>query len=183
MTTIYDEQLANIGVFDEKHLANYVTALMKKYGLTCEIVAKKANMSESTVRNICSAKTPNPGIYTALPIIYAAGGTPEEFYFGAKVAHANEATINSIIAMFEQRIADKDRMHERQDEQIRAHYEQHRQDYIENAEKRLADKQELNEQLKKEIRSYKILTWICIAVLVGLLIAEVMNPNLGWLRY
>ena len=190
MTTIYDEQLASIGVLDEKHLANYLTAVMKKNGFTCEAVAKKSHTSESTVRNMCSAKTPNPGIFNALPVIYAAGGDPAEMLFGSKVLSSNESSINSIIAMFEQRIADKDQMHERQDEQIRAHYDQHRQDYKENVEKRLADKREIIEQqekhiasLKKEIISARILTWICISVLVGLLIMEVMNPSLGWLRF
>jgi hypothetical protein len=61
---------------------------------------------------------------------------------------------------------------------------------VENYEKRLADKREIIEEkdkhitsLKKEITSHKILSWICVAVLVALLIAEVMNPNLGWLRF
>ena len=66
---------------------------------------------------------------------------------------------------------------------IRTHYEQHRQDVTENYEKRLADKREIIDQLKKEILSTRILAWLCVAVLVALLIAEVMNPNLGWLRF
>ena len=60
----------------------------------------------------------------------------------------------------------------------------------EQYEKRLSDKRELIESykehiktLEKDSRSHKIAFWICAAVLIAILIAEVMNPNLGWLRY
>jgi hypothetical protein len=82
------------------------------------------------------------------------------------------------------------KMNETHINNIRTHYEQHRQDVKENYEKRLADKREIIEQkdkhiktLEKEILSSKIFSWVCVAVLVALLIAEVMNPNLGWLRF
>ena len=75
-------------------------------------------------------------------------------------------------------------------ENIRSHYEQHREDVTENYEKRLADKREIIESkdkhiesLKKENRHSKILSWACILVLVSLLIAEVMNPELGWIKF
>ena len=73
---------------------------------------------------------------------------------------------------------------------IRSHYEQHRQDSIENYEKRLSDKREIIEEkdnhiktLKKEMLYARIFSWICVGILVSLLIAELMNPNLGWLRF
>jgi ribosomal protein S15P/S13E len=66
---------------------------------------------------------------------------------------------------------------------IRSHYEQHRKDVTENFEKRLADKREIIEMQKRELISSKVVAWVCGAILVALLIAEVMNPNLGWLRY
>ena len=60
----------------------------------------------------------------------------------------------------------------------------------ENYEKRLSDKRELIESyqvqiqtLEKECRSSKISFWICVAVFIAVLIAEVMNPNLGWFRF
>ena len=73
---------------------------------------------------------------------------------------------------------------------IRAHYEQHRQDVTENYERRLADKRELidtkNEHIKtleKECKHFKIAFWICVIVLVSILILEVMNPQLGWIKF
>ena len=37
--------------------------------------------------------------------------------------------------------------------------------------------------LKKIILVLGIALSLCLLILIGLLIAEVMNPNLGWLRY
>lgn len=75
-------------------------------------------------------------------------------------------------------------------ENIRAHYEQHHEDLKENYEKRLADKRELIETknehirtLERECKHAKIFSWICASILVGLLILEVMNPTLGWIKF
>ena len=73
---------------------------------------------------------------------------------------------------------------------IRSHYEQHHEDLKENYEKRLADKRELIESYKEHIsslerdsRTSKIAFWICVAVFIGVLVAEVMFPSLGWVRF
>lgn len=73
---------------------------------------------------------------------------------------------------------------------IRSHYEQHHEDLKENYERRLADKRELIEtkdahikSLERECLHAKVFSWVCAAVLVSLLIAEVMNPNLGWIKF
>lgn len=68
-------------------------------------------------------------------------------------------------------------------ENIRAHYQQHHEDLKENYERRLADKRELIDTLRMELRTSKIFSWVCILVLVALLIAEVMNPSLGWIKF
>ena len=75
-------------------------------------------------------------------------------------------------------------------ENIRAHYQQHHEDLKENYERRLADKRELIEtkdahikSLERECLHAKVFSWLCAAVLVSLLIAEVMNPNLGWIKF
>lgn len=73
---------------------------------------------------------------------------------------------------------------------IRSHYEQHHEDLKENFERRLADKRELIESykehiktLEKDVRISKIAIWICVAAFIAFLIAELLNPNLGWFRY
>lgn len=174
---------------DAKLVAKYLTTLKEKSGLTIEAIAEKSQRSESTVKNLCSGKSEDPRIDTVAPVIYAMGGSVDEMYTGKKDA-AKEISISSIKEIYEHQLAELGKINETHINNIRAHYEQHRQDSIENYEKRLADKREIIEQkdnhiktLEKESLHSKIFAWVCVAVLVALLIAEVMNPNLGWLRY
>lgn len=176
---------------DAKLVAKYLTTLKEKSGLTYETIAKKSERSESTVKNLCSGKTEDPRLDTVAPVIYAMGGSIDEMYNPGKSKDAvKEISISSIKEIYEQQLSEMAKMSETHINNIRAHYEQHRQDFKENVEKRFADKREIIAQqeehiktLKKENLTSKIFTIICVVVLVGLLIAEVMIPNLGWLRY
>lgn len=175
---------------DAKKVANYLSKLRDTTGLTYEVVAEKSDMSESTVKNLCTGKTEDPRLKTVAPIVYALGGSLDEMYTGKSKDTVKEISINSIKEIYEQQLLEMAKMNEAHITNIRAHYEQHRQDSIENYERRLADKREIIDQkdkhiksLEKEILSSKVFSWVCVAILVALLIAEVMNPNLGWFRY
>lgn len=175
---------------DSRIVAKYISALKEKSGLTYEAIAEKSGRSESTVKNLCLGKTEDPRLDTVAPVIYAVGGSIDEMYTGKSKDAVKEISISSIKEIYEQQLLETAKMSETHINNIRAHYEQHRQDSIENYEKQLTDKREIIEQkdkhintLEKEILSSKIFSWVCVAILVALLIAEVMNPNLGWLRY
>ena len=175
---------------DAKLVAKYLTALKEKSGLTYEAIAVKSERSESTVKNLCSGKTEDPRLDTVAPVIYAMGGSIDEMYTGKSKDAVKEISISSIKEISEQQLLETAKMSESHISNIRAHYEQHRKDSIENYEKRLDDKREIIAQkeehiktLKKEIATTRVLSWVCVAILVALLIAEVMNPNLGWFRY
>ena len=176
---------------DAKLVANYLATLKEKTGLTYEAIAERSNRSESTVKNLFAGKSDNPGIDTVAPVIYAMGGSIDEMYNPGKSKDAmKEISISSIKEIYEYQLSETVKMSETHINNIRAHYEQHRQDSIENYEKRLADKREIIEQkdkhiksLEKEILSSRVFSWICVGVLVALLIAEVMNPDLGWFRF
>lgn len=176
---------------DEKMLANYLTALREKTGLTYEAVAEKSQRSVSTVKNLCSGKTEDPRLDTVAPVIYALGGSIDEMYNPGKSKDAvKEISINSIKDIYEHQLAEMAKVNEAHISNIRAHYEQHRQDYRENVEKRFADKREIIAQqeehiktLKKENLMSKLFSLGCLAILITLLILEVMNPNLGWFRF
>ena len=170
---------------DARLVAKYFTLLKEKTGFTNEVWAEKANGSVPTLKNLLSGKTEDPRIATIAPYIYAAGGSLDEMYTGEHKEDDNE-TVHLIKEMCEHQV----RMSETHINNIRAHYEQHRQDSIENYEKRLADKREIIEEkdehiksLKKEMLYSRIFSWLCVGILVSLLIAELMNPNLGWLRF
>ena len=175
---------------DAKIVANYFTMLKEKTGFTNEAWAEKANGSVSTLKNLLSGKTEDPRLATIAPYIYAAGGSIDEMYAGNSGGATKDASINIIKEIYEHQLSEMSKTSEAHINNIRTHYEQHRQDVKENYEKRLEDKREILEQkdnhintLKKELLSARILSWTCIAILVALLIAEVMNPDLGWFRF
>ena len=172
-------------------VAEYLNTLRQKTGLTFEAVAEKAKCSESTVKNLCYGKTEDPRIGTVAPIIYAMGGSLDELYDPEKSKdELKETSVSALKDIYEYQVSVIKETSESHINNIRSHYEQHHEDLKENFERRLADKKDLNEMqaahiktLERECRHSKILSWICIAILVSLLIAEVMNPSLGWLRF
>ena len=178
-------------MIDAKLVANYLATLKEKTGLTYEAIAERSNRSESTVKNLFAGKSDNPGIDTVAPVIYAMGGSIDEMYNPGKSKDTmKEISIASIKEIYEYQLSETVKMSETHINNIRAHYEQHRQDSIENYEKRLSDKREIIEEkdqhiksLKKEMLYSRIFSLGCIGILVALLIAEVMNPNLGWFRF
>ena len=174
---------------DAKLVAKYLTALKEKSGLTFEAISEKSQRSESTVKNLCSGKTEDPRIDTVAPVVYAMGGSLDEMFTGKKDV-AKEISISSIKEIYQYQLSEIGKLNETHINNIRAHYEQHRQDTIENYERRLADKREIISEKDEHIKSLKkekftrtIFAVACIAILVGLLIAEVMNPNLGWIKF
>ena len=172
-------------------VANYLSSLKNKTGLTYEAIAEKSNRSESTVKNLCLGKAEDPRIDTVAPIIYALGGSMDEMLNpGKSKDDLKEGSVTQLREMYETQIVTMKETSELHIGNIRSHYEQHHEDLKENYEKRLADKREIIEtkdahikSLQKECLHAKVFSMICILVLVSLLIAEVMNPNLGWIKF
>lgn len=165
-------------------VAEYLTTLRLKNDLTFEAIAERSKRSVSTVKNLCTGKTEDPRLDTVAPIVYAMGGSIDEMYNPDK--SKDEIKETSVLAMkdiYENQLTAIKESYDEQISNIRGHYEQHHRDLVDNFEKRLADKREIIEMQKKENVSSKVVAWVCGAILVALLIAEVMNPNLGWLRY
>ena len=167
---------------DAKLVANYITTLKEKSGLTDEIIAEKSGRSVATVKNLRSGKTEDPRLDTVAPVIYALGGSIDEMYTGKKDA-AKEVSISSIKEIYEQQLLDMSKTHEAHVNNIRSHYEHHIEDLKENFKNRLADKDEIIKEKGRHGNFFKILACVGLAILVGLLIIEVMHPNLGWLRF
>lgn len=160
---------------DAKLVAKYLTSLKEKTGLTYEAIADKSQRAEATIKNLCSGKTEDPRLDTVAPVIYAMGGSIDEMYTGKKDA-GKEISITSIKEIYEQQLAEMGKTNEAHINNIRAHYEQHREDTISNYERLL--KQEIGQK-----NFFKIAACVGFAILLCLLILEVSNPNLGWIRY
>lgn len=172
-------------------VAEYLTSLKLKTGLTYEAIAQKINGSESTVKNLCLGKSPDPRLDTIAPIVYALGGSIDEMYNPDKTKDAvKETSVLALKDIYEEQLVRIKETNEEHIHNIRSHYEQHHEDLKENYERRLADKREIidsqNEHiqtLKKENLINKISLGVCLVVFFAVLIAELMNPNLGWLRF
>ena len=168
----------------EQLIANYINKKRIEAGLTYGDIAELKKMSESTVKNLCTNKTDNPGIKTIMPVMDAVGGSFDEMLFPDKTK--DEVKETSILAMkdiYENQLNALKESYDEQIHNVRTHYEQHHQDLVENFEKRLADKREIIEMQKKENIASKTVAWVFGSILVLLLIVEVMNPTLGWIRY
>ena len=167
---------------DENFIAKYLTRIIKETGNTYESIAQKCNMSESTVKNICLSKTVNPGILNVAPIVYAANGSLDEMC-GKTKEDIDEKTKNLIKEMSEFQFAEYKKTEETRIENIRKDHEQHRNDISTNYERLLSEKE-------NQVKLFKRLASICFgiacvgfAILIGLLILEVTNPNLGWIQF
>ena len=162
---------------DARIVAKYLTSLKEKSGLTYEAIAEKCEMSEVTVKNLCLGKTEDPRLNTVLPVTYALGGSMDEMCNpGKSKDEVKEISINSIKEMYEQQLSEIRKTNEIHIENIRSHYEQHREDTITNYERLL--KAERNQG-----NFFKILACIGLGILIGILILEVSNPNLGWIKF
>lgn len=176
---------------DAKLVAEYLSTLKGKTGLTFEAIAEKSSRSESTVKNLCSGKADDPRIDTIAPIVYALGGSLDEMLNPKKSKdELKETSVLAIKDTYEHQASLMKEANEIHINNIRSHYEQHHEDLKENFERRLADKRELIESYKEHIKTLekdclicKIAIWICVAAFIAFLIAELLNPNLGWFRY
>lgn len=161
---------------DAKLVANYLLKLKEKNGFTIEVWAEKSNASVSTLKNLLSGKTEDPRLATIAPYIYAGGGSVDEMYTGKSKDQIKEISISSIKEIYELQMTERAKSYEEHTNAIRAHYEQHRADTITNYERLLKEK-------NNQVNFFKILSCIGFGILIALLILEVANPSLGWIKF
>ena len=154
---------------DKELVAKYLNKLKDDTGLTIEAIARKSGRSESSVKNLLYANVDDPRLDTVTPIVYALKGSVDEMLNPGKSRDGlNE---NSGVQRCKDGCVFRE-MHETHNADIKEHYEN-----------RLADKKEIIDNLKKECLHAKILSWVCVLILVGLLILEVSNPKMGWIQF
>ena len=169
---------------DTKLVAEYLSNLKGKTGLTYEAIAEKSGRSESSIKNLCSGKADDPRIDTIAPIVYALGGSLDEMLNPKQSKdELKETSILALKDIYEDQLNTLKENHKEEIQSIRTHYEQHHQDLVDNFEKRLSDKREIIEIQKKENLVSKIAAWSFGSILILILVIEVMNPNLGWIRF
>ena len=167
-----------------------------KLGLTFEKLADEAKLPEPTVKNILTKKTRHPRSDTLDKLLVALGLSDKNAIATAKTEiekqgiKESDASVLALKEIYEFQIASMKETNEVHIANIRSHYERHIDELRESHrkceehyEKRLADKREIIEANKKDCAHSRLFSYICIVILVALLIAEVMNPNLGWFRF
>ena len=176
-------QLLNEGL-----LAKYLTKKEVENHLTVEAIVATSGIPESTVKNLLSGKSKDPQLSTVIPVMQAVGGSFDEML--NMKGDIKEGSALALKDIYEYQLSAIKETNEEHIHNIRAHYEQHHEDLKENFEKRLADKREIIDScnqhiatLKNDCRSSRIAFWICVAVFIAVLVAEVMHPSLGWVRY
>ena len=165
--------------------------------LTFEQMESGTGVSKDTIKNILYGKVKNPGVEKLSPICEFLGVSIQKVLRQSERTELENQGIKTdnvaILALkeiYEMQQAATKETNELHIKNIREHYEQHRQDYMANVEKRLADKLELinskNEHIKtlnKVCLFLSLSLGVCLAILITLLIAEVMNPHLGWIQF
>lgn len=168
---------------DAKLVAKYLTSLKEKTGLTYEAIAEKCGLSESTVKNLFSGKSEDPRLNTVAPVTYVLNGSVDEMYTGKTKDEIKEISITSIKEMYEFQNAELRKTNETHLYNIRAHYEQHRQDTISYFERLLDEKDHQIKHFKKTSYIGFAVAGIGFGILIVILILEVANPSLGWIRF
>ena len=143
---------------DAKIVANYLTSKKEKSGLTYEEIAERSGLSISTVKNLCLGRTEDPRLNTVAPVTYAVDGSIDEMITGNRKVEVQQ---NSNIQVYEQ--------------------------YIKSINENHAREMDLKDEIIKikdnHANFFKILACVGLSILIGILILEVTNPNLGWIRF
>lgn len=168
---------------DALMVANYLTRLKEKTGITYEAIAEQTGLSLSTVKNLFSGKSEDPRLNTVAPVIYMLNGSVDEMYSGKPKETLQEISLNSIKEMYEFQLTEQRKNEEIRIANIRADHEQHRNDIVNNYERLLTEKDKNNKSSKTFGITWFAIACIALLVLIVLLILEVTNPNLGWIKF
>ena len=142
-------------------IVNYLNALKTKGNFTYETVSNLSGVPESTVKNIFTGKTEDPRFETVAAIVLAMGGSLDAIYSAAKQGDVEGHAIIALKESYEQRISD-----------LKEHYE-----------RMLAEKERHIETIKLDKKWFRIGFVIAVIIFAMLCVAELLNPNLGWIRY
>ena len=168
---------------DALMVANYLTRLKEKTGITYEAIAEQSGLSLSTVKNLFSGKSEDPRLNTVAPVIYILNGSVDEMYSGKPKETIQEISLNSIKEMYEFQLTEQRKNEEIRIANIRADHEQHRNDIVNNYERLLSEKDKNNKSSKTFGITFFTIACIALSVLIVLLILEVTNPSLGWIKF
>ena len=164
-------------------VANYLTKLKEKTGLTFEAIAEQTGLSLSTVKNLFSGKSEDPRLNTVAPVIYILNGSVDEMYSGKPKETLQEISLNSIKDMYEFQLAQQRKDEEIRVANIRADHDKYIEIINNNHEQISTEKDKrINLLMKIAIVGCTVASILAI-ILIALLILEVMHPEKGWIKF
>jgi DNA-binding Xre family transcriptional regulator len=128
---------------------DYILALKEAGKFSLEDMANISGIPLSTIRNICTGKTPDARFGTVAKLVMSLGGDLNELIGYEK---KKEIEVNSTVSLketYEMRIADIINSYEARLEDVKSLCELRLADMRRNYEERLADQKELLIDLKK----------------------------------
>ena len=153
----------------------YLNALKTKGNYTYADISNLSGIPEATIRKIFSGETADPRFETIQKLVTSMGGSMDKILAEddnkpdiEQIGKLEADVIKAVKDIYENRVAD----------------------LKEHTDRRLDDKMEIIENqnehiktLKKELFLSKIFTCIGFGILIVLLILEVANPDLGWIKF
>ena len=128
----------------------YISALKEKGGFTSEDMANLSGIPISTIRNVCSGKTPDAHFSTIAKLVISLGGDLNELIGYEK---KKEIEVNSTVSLketYEMRIADLIKSYEARIEDIKSFSDIRVADIQRCYETRIEDIRRMYEGLKVE---------------------------------
>lgn len=151
-------------------MAEYLIDLKEKGNYSFEQIAAKSGIPEGTVKNVLSGKTEDPRFDTVSKIVYAMGGSMDEFtaqrFHRAPAAETAEESVETagIVLLresYEARIAEIKQTYEARIEDLQKQQQSH---------------------IAHSVRIWR-LCMILITFLVGVIIVDLLFGSVGWIRY
>jgi predicted transcriptional regulator len=171
-------------------LADYVNALRIKNKMTIEEVARLSDNPEPTVKNILTKKTLNPGFEVGCSLIYAVGGSVDEFFGYAKKEVSDQSSMVYLKEFYEKQMSEQKAGEDARINNITSHYEKRLDELREKCteqkerhEERIAEINEHIDTIKLDKRWFRIATCILAFALVSLLVLEMLTPGMGWIKF
>lgn len=153
-------------------IVNYLNALKTKGNFTYEMISKLSGVPESTVKNIFTGKTEDPRFETVAAIVLAMGGSLDAIYSVAKQEDVEANAVITITESYEHRMED-----------MKEHYENRLAEKDRYYERLLAEAEKHIKTIMLDKKWFRIGFVIAVIIFAMLCVAELLNPNLGWIRY
>lgn len=150
-------------------MAEYLNNLKEKGNYSFEQIAAKSGIPEGTVKNVLSGKTEDPRFDTVSKIVFAMGGSMDEFTaqkFDHTSADNTDASVEAAGIVL-----------------LRESYETRIAEIKQTYEARIKDLQKQNQsQIAHSIRIWR-LCLVLISFLIGVIIVDLLFGSIGWIRY